>query len=312
MRKKIILAGIALIGIATGLVYWLIPGTLTIQKELIIVANINPAREYYFTTAKMMAWWPGKMETDSTLLYNGYHFRISRRYEDGADIQVGRPGQAPINTQLSVIASGRKNILLNWKCESSSGNNPISRILNRSGAVALKKTMDSIAGRFQAFLENTENTYGITVAEGKFTDSVLITRNWQSRDLPTTPQIYAAITTLRQQAARHSASATNAPMLHIYRDKKDPLITVIVALPINREIPVDKGMEIKRLFTGNMLVSEVKGGYARLFEAEQQLGKYRLDYQYTSPAIPFQSLVTDRMAEADTNKWVTKLYYPVF
>jgi hypothetical protein len=29
-------------------------------------------------------------------------------------------------------------------------------------------------------------------------------------------------------------------------------------------------------------------------------------------AIPYQSLVTDRMKEPDTMKWLTRLYVPVF
>ena len=29
-----------------------------------------------------------------------------------------------------------------------------------------------------------------------------------------------------------------------------------------------------------------------------------------SPAIPFESLITNRLEEPDTSKWVTKIYYP--
>ena len=36
------------------------------------------------------------------------------------------------------------------------------------------------------------------------------------------------------------------------------------------------------------------------------------DNALSSPAIPFESLVTNRMQEPDTSKWVTKIYYPGF
>jgi hypothetical protein len=39
---------------------------------------------------------------------------------------------------------------------------------------------------------------------------------------------------------------------------------------------------------------------------------YVEDNKKTSPAIPYQSLITNRLTETDTTKWVTKLYYPVF
>jgi hypothetical protein len=43
-----------------------------------------------------------------------------------------------------------------------------------------------------------------------------------------------------------------------------------------------------------------------------QMKNYISDYQRTVMAIPFQSLVTDRRKEADTTKWLTKLYFPIF
>jgi hypothetical protein len=63
---------------------------------------------------------------------------------------------------------------------------------------------------------------------------------------------------------------------------------------------------------GNILVGEVKGGTYTVISGEQNLTNYVNDHKKMSPAIPYQSLVTDRLLEADTSKWVTKLYYPVF
>jgi hypothetical protein len=39
--------------------------------------------------------------------------------------------------------------------------------------------------------------------------------------------------------------------------------------------------------------------------------KYKDDYQRVSPAIPFYSLITDRLKEPDSSKWITKIYFPV-
>ena len=38
---------------------------------------------------------------------------------------------------------------------------------------------------------------------------------------------------------------------------------------------------------------------------------YFLDSKRASPAIPYELMVTDRSAETDTAKWVTRLYYPI-
>jgi len=66
------------------------------------------------------------------------------------------------------------------------------------------------------------------------------------------------------------------------------------------------------MIRGNILVAEIKGGIYSVNEAERQLVNYANDYKKISPAIPFQSLVTNRQLEPDTSKWVTRLYYPIF
>jgi hypothetical protein len=62
---------------------------------------------------------------------------------------------------------------------------------------------------------------------------------------------------------------------------------------------------------GNILVAEVKGGVYTAEKAIEVLSVYANDKKRISPAIPYQSLVTDRMQVSDTSKWITRLFYPV-
>jgi hypothetical protein len=32
----------------------------------------------------------------------------------------------------------------------------------------------------------------------------------------------------------------------------------------------------------------------------------------STPAIPYQSIITNRLTETDTTKWITKIYQPIF
>jgi hypothetical protein len=66
------------------------------------------------------------------------------------------------------------------------------------------------------------------------------------------------------------------------------------------------------MILGSLLTAEVKGGAHTVSEAEKQLENYVRDYQIVSPAIPFQTLVTDRRKEMDTARWVSIVNYPVF
>ena len=65
------------------------------------------------------------------------------------------------------------------------------------------------------------------------------------------------------------------------------------------------------MLPGTALTTEVKGGPAAIRTAFLQLENYITDYQREAPLIPFESLVTDRLHEKDTSRWITRIYYPV-
>ncbi|MDB4999000.1 MAG: hypothetical protein JWR76_77, partial [Mucilaginibacter sp.] len=58
--------------------------------------------------------------------------------------------------------------------------------------------------------------------------------------------------------------------------------------------------------------ADVKGGKQTVANAFVQLKNYQKDHGLISPAMPFEILITNRLTEKDTAKWVTKLYWPIF
>ena len=100
-------------------------------------------------------------------------------------------------------------------------------------------------------------------------------------------------------------------MLNVHREGAERYETM-VAVPTESDVPTTEKFKIKKMVLGNILVSQVTGGEDRVKEGEKQLANYVEDYQKISPAIPFQSLVTERISEPDSTKWITRLYYPIF
>lgn len=86
----------------------------------------------------------------------------------------------------------------------------------------------------------------------------------------------------------------------------------MVAIPTKKPLPSKNKFQVKRMILGNILMGEVKGGITTVINSEEQLANYVTDHKKLSPAISYQSLVTDRLMEKDSTKWVTRLYYPVF
>jgi hypothetical protein len=66
------------------------------------------------------------------------------------------------------------------------------------------------------------------------------------------------------------------------------------------------------MILGSLLSATITGGPEKVRIAEQELENYVKDQQLVSPAIPFQSLVTDRRQLADSTQWISKVNYPIF
>jgi len=160
------------------------------------------------------------------------------------------------------------------------------------------------------FLEKPENVYGMHIDQILVKDTILVTSKFSSGQYPSTSKIYGFINGIKKYISANNAKETNYPMLHVWRDSG--VFHTTVAIPVDRRIPESTVYLIKRMVPGRILVSEVKGGSYTTGEALRQLGLFISDYHLASPAIPFESLVTNRMEEPDTSKWVTKIYYPVF
>jgi effector-binding domain-containing protein len=132
-----------------------------------------------------------------------------------------------------------------------------------------------------------------------------------TKKYPSQQEYYNLIKKLQDYIATNGASPANYPMLNIAEIDSNNFVTT-VAIPVNKVLPDTGPIVFKKMFPGNILTAEVKGGVHAIEEGFRQLNHYVSDYQLVLPAIPFQSLITDRLVEADTSKWMTKLYYPIY
>jgi hypothetical protein len=100
-------------------------------------------------------------------------------------------------------------------------------------------------------------------------------------------------------------------MLNLYRGN-DSTYFAKVALPVDRHLRNFGDIQYRWMLKGgNILVTEVVGGPHKIERAFKEMENYVQDHQRVAPAIPFQSLVTDRTKQPDTSKWVTRLYWPI-
>ena len=86
----------------------------------------------------------------------------------------------------------------------------------------------------------------------------------------------------------------------------------MVALPVNKKIDNKGDVFFVRMVPGRFLTSEVTGGPYTIQHAHRMMDQYFKDFNRTTMAIPFEYIVTDRLKETDTSKWVTRIYGPVY
>jgi hypothetical protein len=212
---------------------------------------------------------------------------------------------------LFLIPITTDSVVINWESSMPVVKRPIAKLQQYSQAKSLRKKMDNVFDSLKLFLQKNENIYGLTINEASTKDTFLIATKFNSTTYPANKEIYEQIGKLTSYANQMNLKQTGFPMLNVTQTDSGSL-KCTVAIPIDK-ITVDKGaVFFVRMVPGRFLTTQVTGGHSTIEHAHKMMQMYFSDYKRTAMAIPFEYLVTDRLHEADTSKWVTKIYCPVY
>jgi hypothetical protein len=310
--KKILIFLFVLVGILLISIYTFIPSKIFFREIVVIKANPNTAKRFLNDESQWNNWWSKENKKDEQPLnhvYKNYQYIFNWKMIQGSSITI-KNNSILINSILNVIPINRDSVAIEWKGESTTPFNPISRIEKYIEVKKLQKNLKSLLQNIKAFLENKENFYPIRISQMQVKDTLLVATRYSFKSYPTPDEIYHLIESVQQYISKEGAIETNYPMLHITSDSG--YFETMVAIPVNKVVPPKDNFLFKRMVPGKILVTEVKGGRYTTAHALKQLENYLEDNELQSPAIPFESLVTDRSRQPDTSKWVTKIYYPVY
>ncbi|WP_162915758.1 hypothetical protein [Paraflavitalea soli] len=313
--NRLLIALIMAIVIVLVLPYLYIPSKIRKTMLAMIPANQKAAQGFLLNDKQWGKWWPASSTStrDSvagTYYYNGHSFKAGKRYLSGVDLITDYHTDSLKNV-WTIIPIGKDSVKILWEYELTTSNNPIKRMGQHRESRQIQIDMAAILQQLASFLSDEQNTYGIKVNQAMVTDTLLITAKATLNHDPDAASIYGLIHQLHQYASKSGATVTNPPMLN--KRRVDSTHTeVMVALPINKELKSSGAIVFKRMVRGNLLTTEIQGGPGTVNNAIHQLENYLVDHRYESPAMHFESLVTDRIQQADTSKWVTRIYYPVF
>ncbi len=314
MKKIILIIIIALAAIVVS-VYIFIPSEIKISKVLTIAANDRNVSTYLSSNSKILKWWPEKtsisiQNQDTTLFYKTTPIKAERITYSTLLVNFNSQKE-PLKSNINFIATGKSSTRITWKLSIKAGNNPFKRYQAYQEAILIKKQMDEIMPVFKKFMEDDPLVYDINLEFGRIKNTILLSQKTNSKTYPEMNDVYGMIAELKQYANQKNVQVTDSPMLNITQ-LEDKSYQVTTAVPLNKTIKPDGKYSLNTMVPGNVLISEVKGGRGKLNYTKNQIKKYMDDDRLISPAMPFEELITDRIAEPDTNKWISKFYYPIF
>jgi hypothetical protein len=315
MKKLFIV--LSVVALAFLSIYLFIPSKINFGKVVYINTNINIANRFIADEKQWNKWWPadiedssgsGPIKTKMQFENKNYLYTITRKAPEGFTITVDKDHDH-ITSFLQIISVSPDSVVLTWRSNLPHSINPIRKFSNYLLARKMKKNMTEIVQSAKSFLESKEQVYGLRIIHEKVKDTFLISTKYIADSFPSTETTYNIISELEHYIKVNDAAATNHPMVNVLEEKG--IFTIMIAIPVNKIIRGNEKYFFKRMVAGNILVAEVKGGNHTIKEGLRQVKTYMDDSRLVAPAIPFESLITNRVKVTDTANWITRIYYPV-
>ena len=313
MRKWIYLFLLLLLSGAVAF-YFFIPRTLSINERTELTVNEKAFARVLFNEAYWPQWWPGEKErvldANTAFVYNGNKYTVTGKRLTSLLLTVSRTNDS-VQTELFAIPVRSHQVEMVWTGTATTGTSPVEKFKRFKWAKSLSADFRAIMQRLQTFYKDDDHLYGFPIRETIVVDSLLVMTATTTKMKPSTADVYALVDKLKAFVQKAGAKEMGEPMLNTTAVSDSAYLTR-VAIPVDRHLMNEGDVQFKQMLgRGNILVTDVKGGPVQIEKAFAQTEYFVQDYNRTAPAIPYQKLITDRRAEPDTAKWVTKIYWPV-
>jgi DNA-directed RNA polymerase subunit L len=305
--KKIVAALVILVILAIAASCIFIPAKIKIMAVKKSSMNIKAAYRYLLNEDNWTKWWPGP----KVFYYNGTDFRINKKMLTSFEVQLIYKKDTLMN-MLQLIPLNADSTAYAWSCKIESSKNPFIRWMQYFNARHIKKNLEVLTDSLKNYLEKEENVYGFKVKIVKVTDSVLVATRSSFDHYPGAEEIGQMVQRLKDYIKKENAVEKNYPMLNVHQLGSGNY-EAMAAIATDRKLPATKDFSPKNVLKGgNLLEAEFTGGPFAIKKGLEEFENYKVDLGFISPAIPYQLMITDRVKEKDTTRWLTKFYYPIF
>ena len=309
MKTKWLISSVIL----TALIFTLISLFANNKQEVSVVVNSknSSTSRYISNSARWRLWWPGSVteKKDNIFYFRGNEYKLVNRFRNGANLTIN-PGKNPILTQIRAFYKSNDSTLIQWEFQDAEKPGFFASTINRYKRARFLKEMAVLMDSLKLYMNNPDKVYRFHIEQVPPIDTLMITTKRDFTHIPTTNEVYNTINYLRLYLKKIKTVETGVPMMNIGEDSG--FYKLMVAIPIERTCKNSGDIEVKRMVPSKFVSLYVEGGPKTLEVARQEAKLYMTDYEKVQMAIPFESLITDRLKVADTAKWQTRIYYPSF
>lgn len=307
MKKYII--GIVLVFLSYLIFVFFNPPKSTYTSVSINCTNTALERNI-FNIKNWEKWWPGKKINDTTFIFNDVKYSISKLLLSGVLVDINAGGKT-ISGYLQIESINDTSCNLVWNPTSEIALTISEKLLKPFTKCILRDNIILLLDSLKNYFSDQKNLYGFKVNVSKVSNPYLISIKKNYLQYPSSSEIYETVEKLKAYIISSGAMITNSPMMNVHRSEVGNTFDVMIALPTN--IPLNPSGDFlpKFMMKGSLLEAEVKGGATLVEKCLAQFSNYLIDYKLSAPAIPYQTLVTDRSQVLDSNLWITKIYQPV-
>lgn len=307
--KRLLLPLLLLVIAVVLFFYFRIPAKEVYSYRTAFRCTNNSAIRLLHDSTQWKNWWAGTQQSKTVYSFNNRNYHFQKMTLPGIET-ITAVGNDSVAAFFQVFPSNIDSAHFEWSYVFAYSANPVTKIKQYLQLRSLKKDFKLFLAAVKPFFENEKNTYGMEIETQRVKDSTLISLKKTFDHYPTTEDVYSLIADVKNYIQTKGGEECNAPMLNIF-SVADNRYDVMVGIPTKKDVEEQEPFKRKKMILGYILVGDVQGGMATVAAAEKRMADYAFDHQKTAPAIPFQSLITDRMQEKDTSKWITRIYYPV-
>ncbi len=312
MKKWIIVAA-SLVVVFFISSYLFIPAKIIVARAITVHANPTAVYRFLNDESNWLKWWPGSVSgahSNPVFEKGGYQFKKTRMLYESFEVQIEKDEDIE-NGLLYIFSLGIDSLKIIWSTTIPSGKNPLGKIRQYLKAREISSQVETILAAVQKHISTVQHVYGVDIRKEKVKVEFMVSAVKSFNHYPNTENIYEMIGQIKNYISREHAKIEDYPIMHI--STLDSVnFDVQVAIPVDRNLPGTGILSSKKMLKGgDILVAEKTGGNNVADSVLKKMDQYVTDHKYLRIAIPFQSLVTDRLSEPDSNKWVTKIYYPI-